>query len=285
MSKYTTSTTGNWGASDECQYQKQSLQVIYIKAYIEITRLLAQYEYAIHQNTCEEYVYETEGQTEKLLEGKIVKMTTTVSTYTHKLEAYKQRIESAMKVQVHLKQEVKLLAVKCGEMDATVSSLDKVRDAIHVMGVCPGLGRLTFSIPKYTGKMPVRTWDLVHLDDATIDDAFNAMCAAAQGSSLVQQSTSPDDIRTIWRAAETSELMLRSIENLPTRNTASVPLIGTCPNCAGDDDEAEGEQHVSGHSRVCWDPDVPLDATRKRTDCSGVNGRKALLCVEELAYR
>jgi hypothetical protein len=284
MSKYTTSTTGNWGQSDECQYQKHALQVIYIRAYIEITRLLAQYEYAIHVNTCEEYVYETDGQTEKLLEGKIVKMTTTVSTYTHKLQAYKLRIESALKVQVHLKQEIKLLSIKCGEMDATVSSLDKVRDAIHVMGVCPGLGRLTFVIPKFTGDLPVRSFDLVSQSDADIDKELNELCEQhGQFTSLVQEGTSPTDIVKIIRAAETSELMLRSIEGLPTRNTAAVPLIGTCPNCAGDDDVDDSVvTHLSGHSRVCWDPEVSLDATRKRNDCS--SGKKAVLCVEELTY-
>jgi hypothetical protein len=277
MSKYTTSTTGNWGESDECQYQKHALQVIYIRAYIEITRLLAEYEVLIHTTTCDDYVYETEGTEEKLLEGKIVKMTTTVSTYTHKLEAYKQRITSALKVQVHLKQEIKLLTIKCGEMDKTVSSLDKVRDAIQVMGVCPGLGRFVFSIPKYTGDMPSGSFDPVTDDDAITDRKLNELC-----TQTVQVQDHPiQGIKYHYRAAETSELMLRSIENLPTKNTAAVPLMGTCPNCEGDDDDPDGQPHASGHARVCWDPTKPLDATRKRTDCS--QGRKAVLCVEEVA--
>jgi histone H3/H4 len=33
----------------ECQYQKQALQVVYIRAYVEITRLLAQYEVIINE--------------------------------------------------------------------------------------------------------------------------------------------------------------------------------------------------------------------------------------------
>merc|ERR1740138_876215 len=110
MSKYTTSTTGNIGQSAECQYQKHALQVVYVRAYVEITRLLAQYETLIHSNTCDDYVWETEGGQEKILEGKLVKMTTVVSTYTHKLEAYKARIEQAVKLEVHLRAHISHLS-------------------------------------------------------------------------------------------------------------------------------------------------------------------------------
>jgi hypothetical protein len=294
LSKYTTSTgtvlTGGTssgmtssgtipGQTAACQYQKHMLQVVYIRAYVEITRLLAQYEVVIHESTCENYIYETEGQQEKVLEGKLVKMTTTVNTFTHKLTAYKLRIEQTFKLEVEMQSHIKVLAQKCGEMEATVSSLDKVRDAIHVMGVCPGLGKLTFVIPKYTGTMMKQEFDSTAQNDAQIDEIMNDLCAKAFPDTSDQNNP---HIQYWYRAAETSEIMLRSIEDMPDSNDATVPLMGTCPNCDGNKDEDDGPQHASGYARICWDPDAKLDATNKRSDCS--TGKKAIMCVQDRDY-
>jgi hypothetical protein len=290
LSKYTTSSTGTWGSSEECQWQKQSLQVVYIRAYIELTRLLAQYEVVIHEHTCDDYVYETEAQQEKILEAKMVKMTTTVSSFQHKLEAYHTRLTAAYKLEVKIQHHISLLVTRCGEMDATVSSLDKVRDAIQIMGVCPGLGRLTFSIPKWTGQILDGDFDTHSFTDAEIDAQMNKLCAdsppsAGWDTSLMQMETSPVGITYIFRAAETSEIMLRSISDIPTSNTALIPMMGPCPNCEGKEDPADvdlADEHASGHFRVCWDPEAALSATSKREDCTA--GKKAVLCVAEQTY-
>jgi hypothetical protein len=296
LSKYTTSTSGTFttsgltssgaggfggklpGESPECQYQKQSLQVVYVRAYVEITRLLAEYENLIHSKACDQYVNEVEGQQEKILEGKVVKMTKTVVSYTHKLEAYKVRIEQSIRVEVQLRAHIQVLASRCRDMSATVSSLDKVRDAIHIMGVCPGLGPITFSIPKYTGHMPEAQFDLIGQTDAQIDAALSQLCAQTVPAPAVNNG-----ITHKIRAAETSELLLRAVEDLPASNTGPTPLIGLCPNCDGDVDTPDGVQHASGHSRVCWDPDSKLDGPSKRNDCS-TNTMKTVLCVEEITY-
>merc|ERR1719510_2905007 len=78
------------------------------------------------------------------------------------------------------------------------------------------------------------------------------------------------------RSAETSELSIGTIEVAPVTNTAPVPLIATCPNCQGDEDEEPGT-HASGHARICWNNGDKIDTIHMRTDCSG--GTKALLCV------
>jgi hypothetical protein len=245
---------------------------------VEITRLLAEYELIIHGHGCEDYVREIEGQQEKLLDGKVVKMTKTVSTYHHKLMQYKARIEESMRVEVHLRAQIQILATRCMEMSATVSSLDKVRDAIHIMGVCPGLGRINFVIPKYTGHMPEARFDLVSQTDAQIDQALNQLCAQTVPVPAVENG-----ITHLIRAAESSELILRAVEGMPSTNTGPTPLIGSCPNCDGDADVPDGVQHTSGHSRVCWDPDEVIDGSRKRNDCS-TNSMKTVICVEEITY-
>lgn len=279
-----TATGGQIGTSDACQYQVHALQVVYIRAYVEITRLLAEYEVIIHTHSCREYTNQIEGNKEKDMENQIVKVTKIVSEYTHKLEMYKARITSAYALEVQLRAHVKMLVTRCGAMSATVSSLDKVRDAIHVLGVCPGLGRITFIIPKSTGQYRQAQFLPTQFDDATIDAAMNALCANECASSLAQTgSDQRPAITTVCRAAETSELMLRSIQDAPATNGAGVPLMGTCPNCEGDSDDPDGAQHISGHFRVCWDDGKALTPFDKRTDCSD-GGQKAVLCVEDKDY-
>merc|ERR1712217_593345 len=114
--------------------------------------------------------------------------------------------------------------------------------------------------------------DLVGLSDPDIDRHMGGMCKS---------------VNATWRAVETSELMLRTVDGLPQTNIWSVPVIGTCPNCEGDDDEYDilsGEffgtvQHQSGHSRVCWDPGATLDTKNRRTDCGSAT-EKVVLCVD-----
>lgn len=155
-------------------------------------------------------------------------------------------------------------------MSATVSSLDKVRDAIHVLGLCPGLGRISFITPTWVaGDFVSVDIDSENLDDAGVDAQMEAACKGLNAS---------------FRAVETSELMLKTVTGLPQTNTMTKPLIGTCPNCEGDADEydasgvALGVEHASGHMRVCWDPGMTLDTLNRRTDCSA--GAKAVLCVD-----
>jgi hypothetical protein len=208
----------------------------------------------------------------------MVKMTTTVSVFTHKLEAYRTRIQASFRLEVNLRSHIAALVSRCGEMTATVSSLDKVRDAIRVLGVCPGLGRLTFVIPKFTGQLLAEDFNSMASTDPEIDEAMNALCA----SNAPNEEPPSPAIKYIYRAAESSELLLRSIEDMPSSNTASVPLMGTCPNCEGTPDVPDGVQHASLHSRICWDPDAEINGVTKRRDCS--TGRKAVMCVQDRDY-
>jgi len=250
--------------------QKQILQVTYIKAYVEITRLIAEYEVLVTSHACEDWVEQTEGSLEKEYKNKIEKYTVTVTSQAQKLETYKSRIHHAYSVEANLRAHIVALTARCNTMGATVSSLDKVRDAISVIGLCPGLGKLVFTLPEWTGTWLTDSFDTFAQTDAQIDDAMNLLCQSqAVGTDLKM------------RAAETSEILLRSIKGMPTTNTAPVPLMGPCPNCAGDEDEVGGPQHVSGHARICWDQGQTLSGLTRRTDCS--TGVKAVLCVKEVA--
>lgn len=298
---YTTSTgqftSGGVGSSPECQYQKQLLQATYIKAYIELTRLLAEYEQLIHTHNCEDWVYESEGQREKALREKQVVLVQTITSWEAKMHAYKVRLEEAYHAEFRLRTHIQSLTARCKEMDATVSSLDKVRDAIHIIGACPGLGTIEFRVPKWTGVWKKAFFDTISHPNAAIDEEMNALCnsdlvdagASSENPSLLDSQsrrTSPGGSQLPnlgrIRAAEASEITLRSIEGMPSTNTAGAPLFGTCPHCDGDPDDPEGEQHASGHSRVCWQDDAYLDMNSRNTDCSA--GKKAVLCVEDYGF-
>merc|ERR1712048_424708 len=189
-----------------------------------------------------------------------------ISSLNLKMESYRAMIEESYRAEATLRMHIIQLTRRCHEMDATISSLDKVRDAIHVLGVCPGMGRLEFPLPVWMGVWAEGNFDTISMSDAEVDEEMDALCARQSSDQKL-------------RAAETSEIMLRTIEKAPKVNPARVPLMGTCPNCEGDEDDPDGTQHVSGHARVCWDTAAPLSATSKRTGCSA--GKKAVLCVVE----
>merc|ERR1712190_41178 len=136
---------------------------------------------------------------------------------------YKFRIATAYKAEARLRIHVQGLSQKCMMMGATVSSLDKVRDAIHILGLCPGLGRISFITPKWHGNVVEADLDTDTLDDQQIDQVIEAAC---------------QNLNTSLRAVETSELMMKTIEGLPAYNNQALAVIGTCPNCQGDEDEA-----------------------------------------------
>jgi len=249
---------------ESCKEVKEGLEQTYVKAYVELTRLVSHYENLVNSTTCEDAARETYKNRPEILKQKEDELRTLTSTLTEKIRSMKTRLEEVKNAEGLLRSQITVLTEKCQAMDDTVSSLDKVRDAIHVLEVCPGMSRAEFHIPVWTGTWVKGRFSSYQSTDAEVDAALNAKC----------QEVAPGS-----RAAETSEIEQKTIEGVPPTNTASVPLMGACPNCAGDLDVVDGPQHMSGHSRVCWDPTEDLSAERRRTDCS--TGEKAVLCVTD----
>merc|ERR1719356_2259501 len=159
-----------------------------------------------------------------------------------------------------------MLKKKCEDMDETISSLDKVRDAIHVLALCPNLEPYSFSVPEIVG-MALANFDNTLYTDEQIDVEMNVLCANEQ----TDDGPKP-------RAAETSEIELKTVLNAPDHNTAEVPLMGTCPNCRGlEDSDDTDPKHVSGFARICWDPGEELLLSKARRTCG--KGKKAVMCV------
>merc|ERR1719343_1113526 len=186
---------------------------------------------------------------------------------TTEISSAKGRIVLETKAEVKLRQWITVLTKRCNDMKPTISSLDKVRDVIQIIGNCPGLSRPEFHIPLWVGRWVYRDedFDLETYTDKEIDAQLDAFCKG-----FGYYNGFP------VRSAETSEIIERTIEGIPEKNSATLALMAKCPNCEGKDDEAYGVQHKSGHARICWDKDKDLGSTY-RNDCE--TGRKAVMCV------
>merc|ERR1712039_411523 len=93
-----------------------------------------------------------------------------------KLLSYRARISAAYRAEAKLRIHIQQLSFKCTNMAATVSSLDKVRDAIHILGACPGLGRITFITPSWEGAYATVVLDAVLEDDQAMDLKMEDAC-------------------------------------------------------------------------------------------------------------
>lgn len=249
-------------ATAECKQQLYYLEITYVKAYVELTRLVSEYELLVNNTNCKDTVLtECEGVGREMYK-RLDKMTLDMTKITEEIVAMKGRIKLESKAELQLRARISLLTTRCKEMEATESSLDKVRDVIHVLGACPGLGRPEFHIPKWTGKFVTAHFNPSTQTDDEIDAAMNALCKS--GGTFEGFPT---------RAAETGEIEQLTIEGMPLTNTADVPLMGACPGCAGN----PYSSYVSGHFHTCWDQKASLTSGGMRTDCS--DGVKAVMCI------
>jgi len=246
------------------------LEITYVKAYVELTRLVIAYEAKIEGTDCEKEVAIICEERKRPVYLKVNKLTVSLTELTEKVIQVKGRITIGHEAEQKLTQHIRALKKECSGLSATTSALDKVRDVISVMGACPGLRRPEFHIPEWTGEWVVGDLDTRLFTDEEMDNKMDLLCkqngATWQGNPI--------------RAAEVSEIQLQTVEGAPVTNTAAVPLIGKCPNCEGRQDDLEDEdapRHPSGHARICWDSEKPLDPHHSRKDCS--SGKKAVMCV------
>eukprot|EP00746_Dinoflagellata_sp_MGD_P001252 gnl/MRDRNA2_/MRDRNA2_102347_c0_seq1.p1 gnl/MRDRNA2_/MRDRNA2_102347_c0~~gnl/MRDRNA2_/MRDRNA2_102347_c0_seq1.p1 ORF type:complete len:704 (+),score=162.30 gnl/MRDRNA2_/MRDRNA2_102347_c0_seq1:98-2209(+) len=247
-------------SSEECENERDALQATYVKAYVELSRLANQYEELANSTACSDGIKHRYKNSKEPLEADADRLSSEVSDLVSEIEALRPRLEDATKAESKLRGQIKDLTDQCGAVAPTVSDLDKVRDAIHALSDCPGLSRVKFSLPKWTGTWVTFNQNAVASGDQDQDAAMNAACNKASTGS---------------RAAEVDEIQEQTIEGIPTANISPNPLIGTCPNCEGTSDVS----YASGHARVCWDVAQPLTLKDRSETCG--NGKKAVLCVTE----
>jgi len=241
-----------------CAAEKKKLEETYVKTYVELSRLKDEYHDLANSTACFDQVETTYKSRKTPLQQDIDELIKAIDVKTDEIERLRPRLESATKAEKKLRRHIKTLSAECAQLPATVSNLDKVRDAIQALSKCPGLSRVQFSLPKWTGTWIVVPLKAKKLTDEEQDAVFDAACAKETDGA---------------RAAEVAEIEEQTVEGIPETNTAGYPLIGTCPNCEGD----EATDFPDGHKRVCWRQGKELTHAGKVTGCAG--GKKAVLCV------
>eukprot|EP00746_Dinoflagellata_sp_MGD_P162260 gnl/MRDRNA2_/MRDRNA2_89732_c0_seq1.p1 gnl/MRDRNA2_/MRDRNA2_89732_c0~~gnl/MRDRNA2_/MRDRNA2_89732_c0_seq1.p1 ORF type:complete len:762 (+),score=201.19 gnl/MRDRNA2_/MRDRNA2_89732_c0_seq1:130-2415(+) len=252
-------TSQGTAASDEkCKEEKEKLEKTFVKAYIELSRLKAEYEAIVKSTACEDTVISQYEERAPPLQEAAEELAKLSSETAAKLKELKPRLESAIEADKKLRKQVADLNQECQDLPDTISDLAKVRDAIRALSLCPGLYRPEFKMPKWAGKWADFAQDSKKQSDQQQDAAMNWACNNAFKGS---------------RAAEAAEIQERTILDVPINNTADVPLMGICPNCAGEDDK----DSVSKHTRRCWFRGQPLNDQGVTGNCG--EGKKAILCV------
>jgi len=243
---------------EECKRQREKLKKTYVKAYVELARLTSDYEKLSKDSSCEDTVEAEFVDQHDPLREQTERLSKVSGETAKELKDNKPFIEQAEIAEAKLRNQVIRLGEQCGQLGTTVSDLDKVREVIRALSDCPGLSRVEFLVPKWTGKWVSFMQDSKKNKDEETDSLMNLACKqASQGS----------------RAAETGEIEERSIQDIPPKLTSTEPLLGACPNCAGEDDKI----YKSGHARVCWKSGSSLDFQGENSKCS--NGKMVILCV------
>merc|ERR1712139_737284 len=207
-------------SDEECKEEKAAMEKTYVKAYVELSRLKSEYDELANSTACFDRVKAEFKQKKDPLQEEADDLADKIADRVKLLRSLRPRLESAEISEKMLRKHVKKLTEQCEDLEPTISDLDKVRDAIRALSECPGLSRLKFELPVWTGEWCFFEQDAQKMSDEAQDKAMDQACnKCSEGS----------------RAAITAEIEEQTVEQIPVKNTAPAPLIGTCPNCEGDD--------------------------------------------------
>jgi hypothetical protein len=254
----------------KCDAEKAHLLEIFVKVYVELARLITDFEeqtttgygaaYGAVEDQCRDR--------RKPLQDETARIAGLATEKVKELEELRPKLEDATEAEAKLREQVKKLKDECALLPNTTSDLDKVRDAIKALSLCPGLSKVQLRIPTFLGSFIDFSGDATKSSDADLDAAMTTACRSAFSASNPGVEI---------RAAEVSELVQNATHSMPTKNTAGKPLIAACPGCAGDPDTSGGSTHPSGHARVCFEDGAALTLAAARKNCA--TGPFSIACV------
>merc|ERR1719473_589263 len=239
----------------KCQEELEILQKVYIKTYVDLARLIQQYE----EHTTEGYKAAKEAIEDQCrdrrepIQNDASTLATQVSEKVKTLEELRPKLEDALEAYHKLKEQVRKLGEQCEALPETITDLDKVRDAIKALSLCPGLNKARLIVPKWVGQYANIDGAASEMKDDEYDVMLLETCEKYFGGDY------PDKV---LRAASVAEIAAGAVLELPLNNTAETPLIGACPSCEGHEDEGAS----SGHLRVCWKPGAELNNDGRNLD-------------------
>jgi len=250
----------------KCQEELETLQKVYVKTYVDLARLIQSYE----EKTTDGYEASKQAIEDQCrdrrepLQAEAAKLAGQASEKIKQLEELRPKLEDATEAYHKLKAQVDKLTEQCEALPETVTDLDKVRDAIKALSLCPGLNKARLIVPKWVGTYTLFEEDYAKLSDDEFDNMMLEACEKAFGAEY------PDKV---LRAASVAEMQAHSVLDLPVNNTADTPLIGPCPGCEGN----ECSSTETGHLRVCWKPGAQILGEERFMQCS--QGQKSIACV------
>lgn len=250
----------------KCQEELEILQKVYVTTYVDLARLIQSYE----EKTTDGYEASKKAIEDQCrdrlepLQAEASKLASQSSEKVKQLEELRPKLEDALEAYHKLKAQVGKLTSQCKALPETITDLDKVRDAIKALSLCPGLNKSRLIVPKWIGTYTIFDEDYTKLSDSEYDSMMLEICGKTFGSEY------PDKM---LRAASVAEMQAHAVLELPQNNTADTPLIGPCPGCEGDEDEATS----SGHLRVCWKAGAKLTSEERFMQCN--QGQKSIACV------
>lgn len=249
---------GEGPSAEECEAEKENLHKVYVKTYVELSRLKNEYDELANSTACYDGVKSKYESQKVPLQQDIDELLKAIDVKVKKLQGLRPRLESANEAEKKMLEQVKRLETECGDLPETISDLGKVRDAIQALSKCPGLSRVQFHLPKWIGSWVTFDQDAETMSDQKQDELMDDICDKQVSGA---------------RAGEVSEIEEQSVEGIPLTNTADVPLLGACPLCEGD----AGASYADKHARVCWNSGKGLNSADKSKTCG--KGLKAILCV------
>jgi len=254
----------------KCEAEKATLVEVFVKVYVQLARLINDFE----EQTTTGYESEKKAVEDQCrdrrqpLQDETSRLASQVTDKVKELEELRPKLEDATDAEAKLREQVKKLTDECALLPSTTSDLDKVRDAIKALSLCPGLSKVQFKIPTFLGTYIDFNGDATQSTDAELDTAMSTAC---------QNTFSTNHPGVTIRAAEMAELVQNATHNMPLTNTASKPLLVGCRGCEGDADAISGQSHKSGHARICFEPGASFKLSSARRNCA--TGPFSIACV------
>merc|ERR1719420_2694882 len=117
-------------SDEECQAEKDALENTYVKAYVELSRLKAEYEDLANSSACFDTVMEQFNNRKVPLQQQANKLATAINEEVKNLQSLRPRLDAAIRSEAKLKKRVDDLSKQCDNLGPTISDLKKVRNAI-----------------------------------------------------------------------------------------------------------------------------------------------------------
>jgi len=249
-----------------CTAQKKNLEKIFKKTYVDVATLI---------QACKEQTTNGYDAAKQAIEDEFTdrrdpiqkdasELAELASDKVRELEELRPRLEDAIDAWHKLREQVRRLEAQCQQVPETMTDLNKVRDAIKALSLCPGLENAHLGVPQWAGSFVALDDSVSGMSNEQYDGKMAALCIDAFKEKYPDQEL---------RVASVGEITSAAVLDLPQTNTADTPLIGACPGCDGDEDATS----TSGHLRVCWRPGKPLTNDEKSTSCS--TGPFSIVCV------